>query len=60
MTTNIKLYGSKSARFQEIKEEIAERLGYEPSNAEVMGLLMATYPGEGEDRDVSILSDITT
>lgn len=53
MTTNIKLYGSKSARFEEIKEDITERLGYEPSNAEVMGLLMANYPEEGEDRDVS-------
>lgn len=53
MTTNIKLYGSKSARFQEIKERITEQLGYEPSNAEVTGLLMARYqPGEGDGTEL--------
>lgn len=50
MTTNIKLYGSKSARFREIKEEMAEQLGYEPSNAEVAGLLMASYSSERRDK----------
>lgn len=43
METNIKLYGTKSERFLEIKREIAEALGYEPSNSEVVGLLMAGY-----------------
>lgn len=52
MTTNIKLYGSKSERFQEIKDDIAERLGYEPSNAEVTGLLMAGYTGDGAGRSL--------
>lgn len=47
MTTNIKLYGSKSDRFQTIKADLADRLGYEPSNTEVVGILMAEYqPGE--------------
>lgn len=43
METNIKLYGTKSERFLEIKREVAEALGYEPSNSEVVGLLMAGY-----------------
>ena len=43
MTSHIKLYGSKSDRFEEIKETMEERLGYEPSNPEVVGLIMAAY-----------------
>lgn len=47
MTTNIKLYGSKDDRFQTIKSELEEALGYEPSNTEVVGILMAEYkPGQ--------------
>ncbi|SIS13682.1 hypothetical protein SAMN05421752_11380 [Natronorubrum thiooxidans] len=43
MTSHIKLYGSKSNRFEQIKENYAKQLGYEPSNPEVVGLLMASY-----------------
>jgi hypothetical protein len=43
MTTNIKLYGSKSRRFQTIKDELEAKLGYQPSNTEVVGILMAEY-----------------
>ena len=43
MTSHIKLYGSKGDRFEEITEEMGQRLGYEPSNPEVVGLIMATY-----------------
>ncbi|WP_187432921.1 hypothetical protein [Natronococcus pandeyae] len=43
MTSHIKLYGSKSNRFEEIKHTMEEQLGYEPSNPEVVGLMMATY-----------------
>lgn len=43
MTSHVKLYGSKSERFEEIKAELTEELGYEPSNPEVVGLLMAAY-----------------
>ena len=51
MTSHIKLYGSKSDRFEEIKERMEERLGYEPSNPEVVGLIMATYESQnGEAR----------
>lgn len=40
MTVHIKLYGSKEERFEEIKEELTKELGYEPSNPEVVGILM--------------------
>ncbi|MFA9428487.1 MULTISPECIES: hypothetical protein [Natronorubrum] len=43
MTSHIKLYGSKSDRFEEIKTNLEQQLGYEPSNPEVVGLIMATY-----------------
>lgn len=40
MVVRIKLYGSKAARFEEIKEQLTRELGYEPSNSEVVGVLM--------------------
>ena len=43
MTTSIKLYGSKAERFEQIKATLTEQLGYEPSNPEVVGLLMASF-----------------
>ncbi len=46
MTTHIKLHGSKAHRFEEVKLELSERMGYELSNPEVLGLLMA---GLGSD-----------
>ncbi|WP_290812843.1 hypothetical protein [Halovivax sp.] len=46
MTTHVKLYGDKAERFEEIKAHLTEQLGYEPSNPEVIGLLMATDDGE--------------
>ncbi|MFU8867448.1 hypothetical protein [Natronococcus sp.] len=49
MTSHIKLYGSKSDRFEEIKHRMEEQLGYEPSNPEVVGLMMATYETDGAD-----------
>lgn len=48
MTSHIKLYGSKSDRFEEIKERMEERLGYEPSNPEVVGLIMAAYESDAD------------
>lgn len=49
MTSHIKLYGSKSNRFEEIKHTMEEQLGYEPSNPEVVGLMMATYEFNAKD-----------
>ncbi len=46
MTSHIKLYGSKSSRFEEIKTSMEQQLGYEPSNPEVVGLIMAAYETE--------------
>lgn len=43
MPTHIKLYGTKADRFETIKADLIEELGYEPSNPEVLGILMATY-----------------
>ncbi|SIS13653.1 hypothetical protein [Natronorubrum thiooxidans] len=52
MTSHIKLYGSKSDRFEELKTHMAEQLGYEPSNPEVVGLIMAAY--ETDDRPLQL------
>jgi len=50
MTTHIKLHGSKAHRFEEVKLDLSGRLGYELSNPEVLGLLMATYdPSPGAE-----------
>lgn len=49
MTTHIKLYGSKADRFEVLKEELTRALGYEPSNPEVIGQLMAYYVQNGPE-----------
>lgn len=36
----VTLYGAKAERFREIKEELTEERGYEPTNPEVVGFLM--------------------
>lgn len=41
MPSHIKLYGDKSERFEQLKADLTEQMGYEPSNPEVIGLLMA-------------------
>lgn len=43
MPSHIKLYGGRGERFEEIKAALTDRLGYEPTNAEVIGILMAEY-----------------
>jgi len=43
MTLHIKLYGTKGNRFEEIKRSLTDELGYEPTNPEVIGFLMARY-----------------
>ena len=54
MTTHIKLHGTKAERFEEVKLELSRRMGYELSNPEVLGLLMAGLgteePSIGESR----------
>lgn len=41
MTVHVKLHGTKGDRFEEIKAALTRELGYEPSNPEVIGILMA-------------------
>lgn len=43
MTVHIKLYGEKGERFEEIKASMTNEWGYEPTNPEVIGRLMASY-----------------
>lgn len=54
MTVHIKLYGSKADRFENIKTELSQQLGYEPSNPEVVGIMMA-----GIDDDIDISKGLT-
>lgn len=46
MASHIKLHGGKAERFEEIKTQLQERLGYEPTNPEVIGVLMSMYGGD--------------
>lgn len=47
MVSHVNLYGTRDERFEEIKADLEDDLGYEPTNFEVVGMLMATY----SDRD---------
>jgi len=49
MTSHIKLHGGKGERFEAIKADLSNELGYVPSNPEVVGLLMAQYAGNRRD-----------
>lgn len=46
MTSHVKRYGGKAERFEEIKAQLASQLGYQPTNSEVMGILMAEYASD--------------
>ncbi len=50
MTTHIKLHGAKADRFEAVKLELSDSMGYELSNPEVLGLLIA---GVDSDDDSS-------
>lgn len=60
MTVHIKLYGTKGDRFEEIKAAMTEHMGYEPSNPEVVGMLMAQVESEaqstGEEPTVPLIT----
>ena len=51
MTTHIKLHGSKARRFETIKRELSDRMGYDLSNPEVLGLLMAGLESHSSSTD---------
>ncbi|MFB6087850.1 MAG: hypothetical protein ABEJ85_04955 [Haloarculaceae archaeon] len=40
---SVTLYGDKAELFRDIKEEMAERKGFEPGNAEAVAELMAEW-----------------
>jgi len=43
---SITAYGTKAERFREVREEIKESRGYEPSNSEVLGILLGKFDGD--------------
>jgi len=42
---SLTLYGGKAERFRELKEDLENRLGYEPTKPEVIGHLLYHYDG---------------
>jgi hypothetical protein len=46
MPIRIKLRGEKGERFEEIKAELTDQFGYEPSNPETVGMLMGGFDDE--------------
>jgi len=42
-TESVKLYGDRAEQFREKKRRLAEVLGHEPTNAQVVGLMMAGF-----------------
>lgn len=40
---HVTLCGGRARRFREIKDELEEQLGYEPSNPEIVGRLMEKW-----------------
>lgn len=58
MPTHIKLYGSKSDRFEAIKRDLTESLGYEPSNPEAVGILMSQFGSDVDGAAPEILSAV--
>lgn len=40
---SITLYGGKAKRFREIQQHIEEERGWEPSNSEVLAVLMSDF-----------------
>lgn len=43
MTVHISLRGPKAERFEDYKDAAVEELGYEPSNPELVGMLMGNF-----------------
>jgi len=44
MAERIKLHGERAERFRKLKRSLSKELGYEPSNAEAVGLIMSEFP----------------
>jgi hypothetical protein len=48
---DLTLYGGQAERFRELREELAEKLGYEPTKPRTIGHLLENYDGDllGDD-----------
>lgn len=56
IVSHVKLYGTKGERFEAIKADLQDELGYEPTNPEVVGILMARYGAGADDSGASLAS----
>ena len=45
----IKLHSDRAERFRRIREDLSEKLDYQPSKAETVGLVMACYNIESQE-----------
>jgi len=54
----IKLHSDRAERFREVREDLTEKLGYCPSKAEAIGLIMACYDIGENSADNSPLQHI--
>lgn len=54
MTSHIKLYGQKGELFEEIKADMTDQFGYEPTNPEIVGILMAKYECDTASRSTAL------
>lgn len=43
---SVTLYGDRADQFREIRGDLEDRLGHEPTNAQVIGLLMSAWSPE--------------
>ena len=51
----IKLHSDRAERFRKIRDDLRKILGYEPSKAEAIGLIMSYYDIEESDTARDIL-----
>lgn len=47
---SVTAYGGKAERFREVKEEIEEVRGWEPSNSEVLAVLLGEFDSDSYRR----------
>jgi hypothetical protein len=44
MAERIKSHSERAERFRMLRDQLARDLGYDPSNAEAMGIIMSEFP----------------
>jgi len=50
MEVHVTLRSDKADQFDRIKEDLEDRLGHEPTNADLVAFLMAEYESERNER----------